>query len=88
MSLAPEVTNFSPEGNAFEVPLNTNIVLTFDQNIQFSSVPGDIELRIDSADGELIESFTTGSSSNLSISNNVLTINPTMIYILIMLIIL
>ena len=77
LSLAPEITNFSPEGNAFEVPLNTNIVFTFDQNIQFSSVPGDIELRIDSADGELIESFTTGSSSNLSISNNVLTINPT-----------
>ena len=64
MSLAPEVTNFSPEGNAFEVPLNTNIVLTFDQNIQFR-VPS-ILVEIDSADGELIESFTTGSSSNLT----------------------
>lgn len=77
LTFAPTVETFSPEPFAVGVSTSTNIVFTFDQNIQFTSPSGTIQLRKDSASGTVIESYTTGSSARLSITNNTLTIDPT-----------
>ena len=72
----PEIRSFTPAPGAVNVSVGSNIVLTFDQNIQFSVGIGTIKIRKDSVTGTVHESFTTGSSGNLTISNNQLTINP------------
>ena len=72
----PEIRSFTPAPAAVNVSVGSNIVLTFDQNIQFSVGIGTIKIRKDSVTGTVHESYTTGSSGNLTISNNQLTINP------------
>lgn len=72
----PEIRSFTPAPGAVNVSVGSNIVLTFDQNIQFSVGIGTIKIRRDSVTGTVHESYTTGSSGNLTISNNQLTINP------------
>ena len=72
----PEIRSFTPAPGAVNVSVGSNIVLTFDQNIQFSVGIGTINIRKDSVTGTVHESYTTGSSGNLTISNNQLTINP------------
>ena len=72
----PEIRSFTPAPGAVNVSVGSNIVLTFDQNIQFSVGIGTIKIRKDSVTGTVHESYTTGSSGNLTISNNQLTINP------------
>ena len=83
MSFSPEVLSFSPAPNYIDQDQNTNITIVFDQPIQFSLTdPGVIELRSNSANGPLIESFSTqnpGSQLTISQTNVVedtLVINP------------
>ena len=76
LTFPPTTIAFSPDILSTNAEIDTNIVFTFNQNIQFFG-SGDIEIRQGSASGSLIESFTTGTSSRLSISANTLTIDPT-----------
>ena len=69
----PSVSAFSPTNSATDVPIDSNLVLTFSESIQRGS--GSISLK--TAGNSLVESFDTASSNNLSISGNTLTINPT-----------
>lgn len=69
----PSVTVFSPTNSATNVPIDSNLVLTFSESIQRGS--GSISLK--TAGNSLVESFDAASSSNLSISGNTLIINPT-----------
>ena len=72
----PEIQSITPAPGETNVSVGSNIVITFDQNIQFSVGVGTIKLRKDSVNGTVHESYATGSSGNLTISNNQLTINP------------
>ncbi|MBA3756526.1 MAG: Ig-like domain-containing protein [Nitrosomonas sp.] len=69
----PSVSVFSPTNSATDVPVDSNLVLTFSETIQKGS--GSISLK--TAGNSLVESFDAASSNNLSISGNTLTINPT-----------
>ena len=77
LKIAPRVISFSPENLEDGVAISSNIVITFDQDIQFYGTPGTVEIREETIDGSVYQSYTTGSSSELSISGAVLTINPT-----------
>ena len=72
----PEILTFTPVPGSINNSVGSNIVVTFDQPIQFSTGIGTIKIRKDSVNGTVHESYTTGSSGNLTISNNQLTINP------------
>ena len=79
LTFAPKVIAFDPAALSTGVAADTNITITFDQNIQFAGT-GTIELRSTSTSGTLIESFaiTSGTpASGLSISGTQLIINPT-----------
>lgn len=77
LTFPPTTIAFTPDILSTSAEINTNIVFTFNQNIEFFGTPGDIEIRQGSASGSLIETFETGTSSRLSISANTLTIDPT-----------
>ncbi len=77
LSFLPEILTVTPAAGVNNVDVTGNINIQFDQEIKFSSTPGTLNLRSGSKTGSVIESFTTGSSSGLSISNDTLTINPT-----------
>ncbi len=76
MLFEPEIRSFTPAPGEINVSVSSNIVLTFDQPIQFSAGIGTIKIRKDSVNGPVHESYATGSSGNLTISNDQLTINP------------
>lgn len=76
LSFDPKIVNFSPNSLQTGVSVGTNIVFTFDQNIQFSG-SGTIELRSGSSTGTIVESYVCGSSSRLTISGQQLIIDPT-----------
>ena len=79
LSSAPKIIAFDPAGLSTGVAVDSNITITFDQNIQFGGT-GTIELRSTTTSGTVIESFaiTSGSpASGLSISGTQLIINPT-----------
>jgi len=66
---------YSPGIGETNVGLTTNIVITFNKSLVASA--GTITLRTDSDTGTIIESFDVGTSSSISISGGVLTVNPT-----------
>jgi methionine-rich copper-binding protein CopC len=70
----PTLTSSSPTDNATGIATNSNIVLTFNENIAFGT--GNIQV-IDITDGT--NSFTIDAAApgvQASINNNILTINP------------
>lgn len=64
---------FSPTDDASGVALDSNIVLTFGENIR----PGTGYIVLRTTAGDPVEQYVVASSSNVSISGNTLTINPT-----------
>lgn len=70
---SPSVFIANPTNAATGVPVDSNIVLTFDESIQRGS--GLISIK--TAENFLVETFDAASSNNLSISGKTLTINPT-----------
>lgn len=70
---APTVTQFSPLVSASNVPLASNITITFSETIVRGS--GNIVL-VDNT-GKTVETFAAATSANLTLSNNQLVINPT-----------
>ncbi len=71
---APAVAQFSPADGATGVATYANIALTFSEAIRKGT--GTIELRAGSAAGELVESFDIATSSRVTVSGKVLTIDP------------
>jgi methionine-rich copper-binding protein CopC len=67
----PLLATTSPADNATDVTLNTNLVVTFDEEIAIGS--GNITLMDDQG---VVEAMAVGSE-NISIAGNQLTINPT-----------
>ena len=70
---APSVSIFNPIHSATGVPIDSNIILTFNETIQRGT--GSIFLR--DAENIIIESFDSAFSNNLSFSDETLSINPT-----------
>jgi Ca2+-binding RTX toxin-like protein len=68
----PEITAFSPAPDAIEVPVNSNIVVTFSEPIVLGS--GFIVLSDEF--GNPVETYTAASTTNLRVSGNTLTIHP------------
>jgi Ca2+-binding RTX toxin-like protein len=73
--LPPTLDSFAPADAAMSVPVTSDIVLTFNEAIQAGT--GLIEIHRDSFDGTLVESFNVAISTNLTIAETILTINPT-----------
>lgn len=72
---APLVSTYSPEISSKTAAVDTNLVLTFNEEVTKGN--GNIELRLGSATGLLVESFNIATSSKVVLSGNALTINPT-----------
>ncbi len=70
---APAISIFSPANNAIAVPTGSDLIVTFDEAIQRGT--GTITLK--TATGATVETFDAASSTNLTVSGNTLTINPT-----------
>lgn len=70
---APVATFYNPADDAIDVDPRNNIVLVFSEEIQRGT--GNIVLKDDT--GTIVERFNVATSSNLSVSANTLTINPT-----------
>lgn len=71
---SPTITSFSPIDGATDVSLATTISITFDQPI-YAGV-GTITLRNSSGIGTIIQSIGINSTSQVSFSNQTLTITP------------
>ncbi|PXX44923.1 DUF4214 domain-containing protein [Undibacterium pigrum] len=69
----PTVISFSPATLAGSVATNSDIVLTFSEPVKAGS--GTISLQ--NADGSTVASYNIAQSSNVTISGNTVTINPT-----------
>jgi hypothetical protein len=71
---SPHISAYNPAGMATDVAVDRNIIITFDEPIQKGT--GLITIHSDSATGPIVESYDITTSTNLSISGNTLTINP------------
>ncbi|MFZ6679528.1 DUF4214 domain-containing protein [Undibacterium sp. Tian12W] len=69
----PSVISFSPATLATSVSTNSDIVLTFSETVTAGS--GTISLM--NADGSVVANYNIAQSSNVTISGNTVTINPT-----------
>ncbi|MFZ6708311.1 DUF4214 domain-containing protein [Undibacterium sp. TC9W] len=69
----PSVISFSPATLATSVATNSDIVLTFSETVTAGS--GTISLM--NADGSVVANYNIAQSSNVTISGNTVTINPT-----------
>lgn len=70
----PTVAAYSPAVGATGINVGNNIVLTFSEAIQRGT--GVIELHSGSATGALVAKYDVATSTNLTVSGNTLTINP------------
>lgn len=71
----PIILTFNPTDGSSTASINENITLTFNEPIQKGT--GTIQIRTDSANGKVIESFDAAISPNISISDHSLIIDPT-----------
>jgi len=72
---APTISLFNPTDGATGVAIDSNITLIFSEAIQRGT--GSIQLRSGSASGTVVETFDAASSSRLSLSGSMLTVDPT-----------
>ena len=70
---APTATTFSPVDDATEVAIASDITVTFSEAIKVGT--GNITLK--KSDGTVVAIYDAAASSNLSVSDKTLTINPT-----------
>jgi len=75
---SPIITSFNPIDGATNVSAlsSPNIVLTYNQPVSIGTT-GTITLRTNSASGTIVESFSVGVSTRVTISNQTLAIDPT-----------
>ena len=74
-TVAPTIATFTPANATTGVVIGSNILLTFNEPIQKGS--GTIAIHSGSATGTVVESYDTATSTNLTIAETTLTINPT-----------
>lgn len=72
-TLPPTVSIFEPTDSSTDIALDSNIIVVFDEEIQ----EGSGFIVLETASGMIEELIDVTSSSNLTISGNTLTINPT-----------
>ena len=70
---APQLQQTTPADNATDVPVNANLILTFNEAVKAGT--GAIEIR-NAADGSLVQSIAVTDTSKITFSGNQLTINP------------
>ena len=76
-TLPPTITTFSPADEATGVAISANIVLTFSEPVVALS-GGTIELMTDYGSGhQSVEVFSVSDATRVTISGNVVTIDPT-----------
>jgi methionine-rich copper-binding protein CopC len=77
-TIAPMVTSYAPTDGATGIAAANDIVVTFSEAIQ-KGTSGTIVIHSGSANGAAIETYNLagGTGSNLVVSGNTLTINPT-----------
>lgn len=73
LDVKPKVVTFSPANNANNIGSSDNIIITFDQLLQKGT--GDITIRNGSSTGSIIHTIAV-SSATVTISSNVVTIDP------------
>lgn len=73
-SAPPVVVGFSPADEAVSVPVTTNVQVTFGETVQRGT--GAIVLK--TAAGTVVESFDAASSAGLTVSGNIVTVDPTL----------
>ena len=73
IDVPPQAITFSPTDGSSDNSINTNIVITYNTNVQKGS--GNITLREGSASGTVIQTIAV-SSGTVSISGGAVTINP------------
>tara|TARA_B100000035_G_scaffold239101_1_gene207387 strand:- start:576 stop:1712 length:1137 start_codon:yes stop_codon:yes gene_type:complete len=73
LDVPPQAISFSPTDGSSDNALNTNIVITYNTDVQKGS--GNITLREGSASGTVIQTIAV-SSGTVSISGGAVTINP------------
>ncbi len=73
--IAPVISIFYPSDNAVEVPVDTDIVLTYDEAIARGT--GEIVIKLGSGTGTVVETFDVETSARLVFSDSTLTISPT-----------
>ena len=73
VAIPPTVTAFSPSGDSTDVSTSAHIVATFDEAIQKGT--GNIVLKTSA--GKTVETYSVAKSAAVSVSGDVLTINPT-----------
>jgi Ca2+-binding RTX toxin-like protein len=71
-NLAPNIIAFDPLDEAGNVPIDTNLVLLFDESVQRGA--GSISLQNDS--GQTVATYDSATSANLAVSGAMLTIDP------------
>ena len=73
LQLGLVVSEFTPAQNATEIAVASDITVTFSEAIKRGT--GDITLK--TSDGTVVATYDAASSTNLTISDKTLTINPT-----------
>ena len=74
-TIAPTVATFSPADAATGVSVGSDIMLTLSETVGRGT--GAIAIHSGSATGVVVQSFDVATSTNISISGNKVTINPT-----------
>jgi len=69
----PVVSQFTPASGAFNVAADSNITITFSENV----VRGSGNITLLDPTGKAVETFAVATSTNLAVSNTQLVINPT-----------
>jgi hypothetical protein len=70
----PSIATLSPVDDATDVPVGSNLVATFDEDVMAGT--GNINLHL-ASDDSVVETFDVASSSQLTFSGTDLTIDPT-----------
>jgi Ca2+-binding RTX toxin-like protein len=71
-TVAPTLASSSPAAGATNVAVGADIVMTFSESI----LPGSGTVTLQNGAGQAVETYTIGSSANLAVSGNKLTVNP------------
>jgi Ca2+-binding RTX toxin-like protein/methionine-rich copper-binding protein CopC len=74
-TIAPTLTTCSPSNASTGMVIGRDIKMTFSEDIQKGT--GMIVIHSDSATGAIVESYDVTTSVNLTVSGNMLSINPT-----------
>ncbi|MDW3209057.1 MAG: Ig-like domain-containing protein [Reichenbachiella sp.] len=70
----PRITGLSPADDAIQVGVEENLVITFNENVQYSGNSGSVSIY--KSDDAPVETIYLNNSSKVSFLDNTLTVNP------------